>query len=58
MPYSNMPPHVYFMMWKYLRNATQMFMQRKRHGFSNRGSVDAAMSGNAVFLGESGNTLF
>ncbi len=31
--HSNMPPHVYVTMWKYLRNADQMFTQRKKAWF-------------------------
>ncbi len=38
------PPHVYITMWKYLRNAAQIFTQT-RCGFSNRSSVEAAVSG-------------
>ncbi len=50
-----MPPHVYITMWKYLRNASPMFTP----GFSNRSSVEAAMTGRrCVFLGESKSTSF
>ncbi len=46
-------------MWKYLHNAAQIFMQERRRGFSNRSTVDAAVSGRrCVFLGESKSTLF
>ncbi len=31
--HSNKPPHVYVTMWKYLRNAAQMFTQRKKAWF-------------------------
>ncbi len=31
--HSNTPSHVYITMWKYLRNAAQMFMQRKKAWF-------------------------
>ncbi len=31
--HSNTPPHVYVMMWKYLRKAAQMFTQRKKAWF-------------------------
>ncbi len=59
MAHSNMPPHVYFTMWKYLHNAAQMFTKKRRHGFSNRSSAEAAMSGrHFVFLCESKSTLF
>ncbi len=37
-------PHVYITMWEDLHN-TQMFTQRKKAGFSNRSSVEAAVSG-------------
>ncbi len=55
-----MPPHVYVTMCTYLHNATQMFTQRKKaYSFSNRSSVEAAMTGRrCVFLGESKSTLF
>ncbi len=33
--------HVYVTMWTYLHNAAQMFMQKRRRGFSNRSSVGA-----------------
>ncbi len=32
-PHSNTPPNVYVTMWKYLRNAAQMFMKRKKVWF-------------------------
>ncbi len=31
--HSNTPPRVYVTMWKYLRNVTQMFSQRKKASF-------------------------
>ncbi len=47
------------MMWKYLHNAAQMFTQRKKACFSNRSSVEAAMTGRrCMFLGKSKSTLF
>ncbi len=57
--HSNTPPHAYVMIWKYLRNAAQMFTQRKGVVSVTAVSVDAAMSGRqCVFLCESKSTLF
>ncbi len=56
---SNTPPHVYVTMLKYLCNAAKMSRKERRRGFSDRSSVDAAVSGRlCVFLYESKSTLF